>query len=289
MHGPLEVVIVFGQVGSQPVEQIAAERLLVHVVGRFDDAVAHELRPQAVDNGPRQAAVLRLDDQIGQLSHLFRAGSLGIDRAKLRIQESGLCRRACWLVTTVQFEWLAGKDTGQRVGVGEFPLVHETVVAACAFEVGTHKHLTHILRRLHLVTLAFIHVASPLDAVDEPGGPVGSADQFVHELVVGFVFVKCGVQPAIDPRATAIDEARAAVGVSQHVGPECEPVLGVSLAAAEQAIDQASAFFRRLVGDELFQLVDRWQQAVQIEIEAAGKGAIIDRRVQRHFVLGEIA
>ena len=164
------------------------------------------------------------------------SGRLGVDEAQFRKDETHLCGLAGRLVAAVQFEAVIGKDCGERVGVLQLPVIHKTVVARGALQIGAHEHLRDILCRLHLAALAGVHGAAPLDTLHKPGRIALAADQFADELVIRLVRVERAVQPGGNLRAPVVDEAGTEIGVAQVIIPKAHPMIGVGAIVLKQSI-----------------------------------------------------
>ena len=288
LHGELEIVAVVGEVAGQQVEQVGVPRLVFHFIDRLDQAAAEESRPKPVHHRAAEAAVPRTRHRLGQLLDALGPIRLRVDCAQLRMDEPHAGNLAGRLVAPYQLQRLVGIDAGQRVGIGQRPVVDETVVAGGALEVHAHENLRDVLRRLHRRFLAGVHHAAPDDALGEAPRVFRRVYQFVHKLVVRFVAVKRAVKPAGDLLAAAVDEAGAGVVVAQDVVPKRQPMFRVRLAVIEQPADQRPAFVLRVAGDERVQFRHRRQQADGVEINAPCKKPVRNHLDSRHPVLGEV-
>ena len=65
-------------------------------------------------------------------------------------------------------------------------------------------------------------------------------------------------------------------------------MLGVTAVVGEQTRDKLLAFVSALVAEELLDLLRRREQADDVEIDAAGEGAVIDRLAGLDLMLGEV-
>ena len=75
----LEVVAMRGEIDGQPVEQVGVPGLGLHGVDRMDDAAAHQAMPEAIDDGAREAAVLGVGHECGELLRRSGCGAVGVD------------------------------------------------------------------------------------------------------------------------------------------------------------------------------------------------------------------
>ena len=94
----LEVVAVVDEVGRQVVEQVLAPGLVGHHVDRVDDPAAHQPLPDAVDDRPREPAVVGVRHQLGQLLQPLGPRLRRVDRAQLgpeELRRGDLGRSAC--------------------------------------------------------------------------------------------------------------------------------------------------------------------------------------------------
>ena len=288
LHRALEVVAIRREVRGEPVEHVLVPRGLLHLVHRLDESVAEELRPEPVDDRAGETSVLRLRDDLGKTLRALGLWHLRGDLPQLGEDEARARLLPGWLVALEHLQRLVGIDVRQRVGIGERPVVDEAVVAARAFEVHAHEDLRNVLRGLHRRNLAGVHCAAPDDAFREPGGLRRWIDQLRDKLVVRLVLVERGVEPRGNLLAPTVDVARALVIISQQVVPERQPMLGVTAVVGEQTRDKLLAFVSALVAEELLDLLRRREQADDVEIDAAGEGAVIDRLAGLDLMLGEV-
>ena len=233
----LEVVAVFDQVGCEPVEEVLAPGLHVHIVERLDNAPAEDYRPEAIDDGSRESSVFRQDQDARELLQPIFPGGLGVDLSQLGIEKACRGCLAGGFVAAVQLQRAIGKDGSEGVGVPELPVVDEAVMAGGALQLGAKEYLRYVLGRLDLGTLALVDHASPFDAPDKSIASRDGADELMHEAVVGAVFVEASVEPLGDLPPAAIDEPRSLVGVSEQVIPEGEPVPCVAPLVLQEAVD----------------------------------------------------
>ncbi|MFO0968574.1 MAG: hypothetical protein U0793_23705 [Gemmataceae bacterium] len=113
LHQLLEVVAVVGEVDREVIEQVFRPRLVRHDVDGMDDAAAHHALPDAVGDGAREAAVVRMRDEAGRLLEAFGLGELGVDGAQLRPEEASGGELAGPLVAAVDLEGAIGDDGGR--------------------------------------------------------------------------------------------------------------------------------------------------------------------------------
>ena len=147
----LQIVAVVGQIDGQVVEQVGAPRLGLHRVDRMHDAAAHQPVPEAVDDRPREPAVLAGRSSARPVASAARrcgaCGSIwpssGNSQAASAILPVGLSQRCI-------SSGCVGVDGGQAVRVGQLPAVDEAVVARSALQVDAEKHLRHVLGELQL-------------------------------------------------------------------------------------------------------------------------------------------
>src|SRR5262249_30838430 len=127
----------------------------------MDDAGAHQTLPYAIGNGPGEAAVLRVSDQLGKLAQSLGFRRCGVDRTELWKEKTRAGVAAGRLVAAVDLQRVVRDDGAQRVGVVQLPTVDEAIVARSALHVDAEEHLRDILRELQLRHLAGVDVAAP--------------------------------------------------------------------------------------------------------------------------------
>ena len=113
----LQVVAVLGEIDGEKIEQVGAPGLGVHRIDRMDDAAAHQAVPEAVDDRPREAAVVGVRHQRRELLQPLRLRGRGVDLAQLGKDPGGLGGLAGRLVAAVDRQRLRGVDRGQAVRV----------------------------------------------------------------------------------------------------------------------------------------------------------------------------
>ncbi len=246
---------------------------------RMNDAVPHEAIPEAIDDRPCEPAVLGMGHQGSELAQALGLRSGGIDIAEFGKEPASPGRLADGFVAAVNLQRPLRVDGSETVGFVEFPPINEAVVTGGALEIDAEEALPNALRELDLDRLSGADIAAPLDAVDKAAALVGEGgDEFAGELVEGHVGDEGVVEPLADLRASACDEAGAAVVVAEEIVPEGEPVLGVVDIAREQGIDQSGALVRRWVVEEGRPFVGCGKEADEIEVGAPEKSAVVERR-----------
>lgn len=275
------------QILRQPVEEVRVPGGVLHDVDGLDQAAAQEARPEPVHDGPGQAAVLGMEDELGEAGDAVGPRGVVVDVPEFREQE--LHRGMLPSGLKDEFEFLVGVDAGHAVGVGELPVVDEAVVAGGALEVHAEEDLGDVLGGLHLRGLRGIDGAAPDDAFDEAArGAIAGVHELPDKLVVRPVVTQGGVEPLGDGFAAAIDVAGALEIISEQVVPEGEPVLGVPRGVAEQLPDQLLAAIRALVRQEGVEFPGSGQEADDVEIRAAGEGGVADRAGRCDLVRSEV-
>ena len=212
--GALEIVAGVGEVPSEVVEEVLAPGSVAHHVDGFDKASAHEAGPEAVDDGAGEAAIALGGREFGSACKALVAGEGGVDGAEGIEEEFGVHFFTGGFIAAEHLEGFSGEDGGHAVGVLEFPVIDEAIVAGGALHVFAEEDLGDVLRELDFGNLRGVDIAAPFDALDETLGSAGGVHEFADELIVGFVLGECLVEPAGDLLAASIDEAGAGVVVA---------------------------------------------------------------------------
>src|SRR5690606_37240675 len=118
-----------------PVEQVFTPGEVIHHVDRFDDAPAHQLSPDAVDQGAIQAAVTGLGEEIGQLTQAVFHRRVLRYFSEFGKEQFTAGHFTGWGVAAVNFQGRVGEDAGKAVGILQLPVTDETVVAGSTFEI----------------------------------------------------------------------------------------------------------------------------------------------------------
>lgn len=275
-EGALEIVAGVGEVPGEVVEKVFAPGSVAHHVDGFDKAAAHEAGPQAVDDGAGEAAVAPGGREFGSAGEALVAGEGGVDGAEGIEEELGVHFFAGGFIAAEHLEGFSGEDGGHAVGVHEFPVVDEAIVTGGALHVFAEEDLGDVLRELDFGNLGGVDIAAPFDALDETLGSAGGVHEFADELIVGFVFGECLVEPAGDLLAASVDEAGAGVVVAQEVVPESHPVVGVVEFSHEEFGDFFATLIGRFGGEENCEFVLGGEEADEIEVGAAEEGCVGD-------------
>src|SRR5438093_13212736 len=100
-----------------------------HIIERFDKTTSHETGPKTIDDGAGEPAVLAGNDQLGKLLLALGFAGVWVNIAELRINEAASGVFAGGFIALEEFEVSLAKNIGERVGIGERPIVDEAVVA----------------------------------------------------------------------------------------------------------------------------------------------------------------
>ena len=183
----LHVEVVLHEIAREPIEQLRAPRLPVHLIRVADDSVAEKARPDAVDQRPREPSEARVGEDRrcrgATISQRVRRGDAG----KFGEEEPGL--RVAFLrdIAAIELQLRLGREVGrQRVGVLQLPLAHEAVVAGVALQIHAKEDLRGVLRRLHPWLHGRARLSTPVHS-DQKALGIGGLDgieQLRDELVV---------------------------------------------------------------------------------------------------------
>src|ERR1039457_323568 len=116
-HQVLHIVVMRGEILSQPIQQVLIPCRLLHVVHWLDESAAHEPLPQTIDHGAREPSVLPLGDNLSQPFEPGRFVGLGVSSAQFRVEELQLGLLAGRLVAMDHFKRAVRVDAGQAVGI----------------------------------------------------------------------------------------------------------------------------------------------------------------------------
>ena len=255
----------------------------------MDEPAAHQLGPDPIDEIPRQPAVARVGHEARELLEPLGRRLGAVNRPELLEWPAGAGERAGRLVTAEELESVRGHHRRQIVGFLELPAVDEAVVAACALEIDPQERLPDVLRELDRYGLARIDFAAPHDPVDEAARGVGRGHELADEPVVGDVVDEGAVEPGGDLLAAAGDEAGAGVVVAEEIVPERHPMLGAGQVVVEELLDLSLSLARIGVGTKSVDSRWGWEEADEIEADAADKRGVVAAWRRRHplrFLIG---
>ena len=276
------------EIFRKPVQQLGMPRGLFHIVDVGDQALAEETLPKPVHNRAWQPPVLAAGDDFGQTRGAFGLVGGGVQRAEIGVEERDLRLLPEWLVALDHLHRTVGVDAREAVGVGEFPVVDEAVVAGGALEVHAHENLRDILRGLDGRELAGVDHAAPDDALGKPFGLGLGMDELGDEAVVGLVRLERREEPLGDLLAATVDVARAAIIVPQKIIPKRQPVLGVTLVVAEKFADELLAFVPAAIGNKGVEFRRLGQEADEIQVSPSRKHPVIHAAAYADLVRLEV-
>ena len=182
------------------------------------------------------------------------------------------------------------KDTAGRVGpIGQALVVELLPVHVRFVNLRTQRVQARANASLEMRELFLGHrIAARQRQVIGPN--LVARDLFLHEPIVWLVVVEAlDDVVAIAPGIAKIHVGliATAVGVASHVEPVAAPTFAI-VGRRQQLVDQLGQRVARVVGDELFDFLDRRRQPHQVEIEATNERPIVGPRSQRQPVLVDL-
>ena len=265
------------QVFGQPIEQVGVPGRVLHHVQRLHQTSPQQPGPKAIDDGAGQSAVLSLRDQAGQLLEPVGLRSLGIHRSEFGKEELQRRHLPGGFVAQDHFESAIGINARQAIGIAQFPIINERVMAGGALQVHPHEHLSNVLGGLKRRRHGCVDRAAPDNALGKAFAPVDRIDQLPDELVVRLVVEQGLIEPGADLLATAINVPGSLIVIAKEIVPEAQPVLGVARFVIEQLPDIARPLVLATIFEKHLLLLRCRQEPGDVQRSPSQEHSIIDR------------
>jgi len=272
-----EVVVVFGETLREFVEQFWIHRGIAdaHVVHRFDDAAAEEVRPHDVHEIAREVGILRRRQPVGEHRAAVLAGDIGDFRPEeFRRHRASTEQMRDLTAAGVEDDAFArvfgslasnlAEKRGEAVVVVHRPAVERMVVALRALHPRAHENLRGVLRDFQRLLLDLIVVRRGVVKRAAARG-----EQLPHDFVDGHILRQLLVQPIeIEQRGLVAHFHVSIAADFQQLGKLHHPHLD-ELLPPDQFVHELVALLRVNVGEKAVGLFARRHHARDVEKDAA--------------------